>query len=301
MNTAPLGWCQCAPGRRLRWGWRVLFLGVLTLSRVALAADASPAPAPSPPAWQQELAAALVLQTAVTLAPAANPADDAERHRRLGLMYAQLTLLYPDEAAVQKAAGEYYGETSQTSLALACWQRAETLDPHDAATADALGSAFLGCGQVRDACLQYERAVAAKPDVAAYHFDLANVLFLFRRQVLAPPGRPDEQAALTEALGHFRRAAELAPADRSLAQAYAETFYIFAQPDWEQALAAWKNVLALSGGDTDFANGHLARVSLRLGRAADAETYLDRIRSPQYDVLKRKFRQRAAALPSATP
>ena len=260
-------------------------------------------PAPELPPWQRDLDAARVLQAAVALAPASSPAEDAARRERLGQLYAHLAAQYPDQAPVQKAAGDYYNGVDQPDPAFACWQRAETLDPRDADTAETMGSAYLARGRMRDACGQFERAVAARPDVAEYHFDLANVLYLFRKELLSPPGRPDEQAALTEALGHFRRAAELAPTDLRLAQAYAETFYVFANPDWEQALAAWKAVLALSGTDTDFVNGHLARVSLRLGRSADVNTYLDRIHSPDYDALKTKFRQKAAALdaPGAVP
>ena len=205
---------------------------------------------------------------------------------------------------MQKAAGNYYGQVGESEAALACWQRAAQLDTGDASTANSLGEAYLQAGLVRPACEQFERAVQARPDVSAYHFNLANVLYLFRHEVLAPPGRPDEQAALTEALAHFRRAAELAPSNLQTATAYAETFYIFAHPDWLQALAAWKAVLVLSGADTDLVNGHLARVSLRLGRPAEAESYLLQIRSPAFDALKTKFRQQAATMapgPACSP
>ena len=258
-------------------------------------------PAPPPPAWQRDLNAALVLQAALALSPAKDPAADAERHQRLGHLYTQLVNRYPNQAEVQKAAGGYYDQTDQTDLAVSCWQRAEIIDPHDARVAAGLGSEFLRRGRVRDASEQFERAVAARPDVASYHTDLANVLYLFRNELLTPD-RATPQAVLTEALRHFRRAAELNPADVHLAQAYAETFYMMPDADWQQALAAWKNVLTLSGTDTDFANGHLARVSLRLRRPDEADTYLDQIRSPAFDNLKSKFRQQTAAMRgSSTP
>ena len=115
---------------------------------------------------------------------------------------------------------------------------------------DRLGGVYLQLGRPREAYTRFQQAVDAQPDVAAYHSDLANVLYLFRHELVSPPipALPDEQAALAQALDHFRRAAELVPEDVRLAQAYAETFDVFAQPDWPQALAAWEAVRALSGG-----------------------------------------------------
>ena len=252
-------------------------------------------PGPTPPDWQRDLDAARIVQTALALAPAADPAADADRRLRLGNLYGQLLSRYPERVEIQRAVGSYYEQDGQTDRAITCWQRAETLDPADAATADTLGSLLLKKARVREACEQFERAVAAQPNSAEYHFDLANVLYLFRKQLLRPPARPDEHAALVESLEHFRRASALAPGDLQLATAYAETFYIFSDPDWQQAIAAWKTVLGLSGDNTDFANGQLARVSLLAGNRADMETYLGRIHSPGFDPMKAKLRQRADA------
>ena len=257
-------------------------------------APAADNPGSAPPPWQRDLDAARILQAAVALVPA-DPVADAERRQRLGQLYDHLVAQYPDRAEVQRAAGDYYEQNARPDFALACWQRAVALDPHDAATMHDMGSLFLQGGRVRDAYGQFQRAVDTQPGVAAYHFDLANVLYLFRRELLDPPGRPDEKAALTEALGHFRRASELSPGDIKLAQAYAETFYMLPTPDWPGALAAWKSVLALSGTNTDFANGHLARVSLRLRRPDDADAFLAQIHDPLFADLKNKLHQQATA------
>ncbi len=312
MHTAPTGRCQSAPGAApggASWRkWVFLFAGLMLLNRT-VSADG---PAPAPPDWQRDLNAAHVLQAALAIAPTAGHAADDTRRQQLGKLYGQLITKYPEQTEVQRAAAIYYDETGQHDPALFCWQHAAALDPQDAATADALGQEWLGRGRIPEACAQFDRAVAARPDVASYHFDLANVLYLFRKQLLAPPKRSDEQAVLREALEQFRLAAAFSPTDVGLAQAYAETFYIFAHPDWEQALAAWKAVLALSGQDSDLANGHLARISLRLRRPEDMETYLARIHSPAFDVMKIKFRQQAAVMrapgspvpggsPAATP
>ncbi len=130
----------------------------------AMAAD-NPGPT-TPLPWQRDLEAARILQTAVALAPAADPAADADRRQRLGLLYEHLLAQYPDQAEVQRAAGAYYDQDARPDLALACWQRAVALDPHDAATMHAMGSLFLQYGRVREAYGVFQHAVDTRPDVA---------------------------------------------------------------------------------------------------------------------------------------
>ncbi len=85
------------------------------------------------------------------------------------------------------------------------------------------------------------------------------------------------------------------PEDGGIARAYAETFYGVPQPDWAEALAAWKHVRTLTADAPDFANGHLARVSLRLGLPEQAETYLDLIHDPAFASVVDTLRRQAEA------
>ena len=285
MNTVRSQWCQT---------FRVLAaVGMFLLANGR--ATAGNEPPPRPPAWQQEVDAARLLEDSLALVPARDPADAQAQRRKLQDLYVQLARKYPDEAVVQKAAGDYFSRDGQPSLALPYWERAAQIDPHDGNTANRLGGDLVRLGRTRDACREFQRAVDAQPESASYHFDLANVLYLFRQDLTTPPvaGLPDEQAALTLALAHFQRASQLAPDDLRLAQAYAETFYIFAKPDWPQALAAWEAVLALSGEKGDFANSHLARVSLRMGKPDEAAAYLARMHDPAFDGLKAQLGKQA--------
>lgn len=252
-------------------------------------------PTPAPPAWQREIDAARLLEDTLAASPAQDAAERDARHRRLQTLYVQLAQKYPGEAPAQSAAADYLARDGQPAAALPYWEKATQLDPRDGSTLSRLGENYLRLGRAREAYTRFQRAVDAQPDVAAYQFDLANVLYLFRQDLMSPPipGLPDEQAALTRALAHFRRASELAPEDLRLAQAYAETFYIFTRPDWTQALAAWETVRLLSGEKSDFPNSHLARISLRLGRPDAAAEYLARIHDPLFDGLKAKLLEKA--------
>lgn len=228
------------------------------------------------PAWQNELNAARLLSAAA----------DETKQPELAKTFRDLAAKYPANAAVQKACGEHFWNSGAPDEALPYWQAAQALAPGDAELASSLGSACLRLARAKDAAAQFRRAVTAAPENAFYHFELANTLALFRHEL-------EGEASLLQALAEYRRAAELAADDRRLAQAYAETFYLLAQPDWETALTAWLAVRKLSGDGADFANVHLARISLNLGRAENARAYLDQLKDPAFMTLREKLRARA--------
>lgn len=256
-------------------------------------------PSPALPAWQQDLNAVEAMRIAAALAPNQPDANGKTPRERLPEMFRQLGAKYSDEPQVQKACGDFFADISEGAPAFAYWLHAQELAPKDAELADTIGSGYLRAGNTRAAAAQFQRAVDSKPDQARFHTDLANVLYLFRHELVDPPAFPDAEAVLVQALEHFRMAALLTPGSRSVAQAYAETFYALAKPDWTQALDAWQTVLALSAEDPDFANSHLARVSLRMKRPQDAEAYLDRLQRPDFASLQTNLRKQAKKMENA--
>ncbi len=231
------------------------------------------------PAWQNELNAARLLAAAAR--------DDQQP--AVAKSFRNLAAKYPTNAAVQKACGDYLWNAGAPDDALPFWLTAQALTHNDADLASSLGSAYLRLVQVKNAANQFERAIATAPENPLHHYELANLLSVFRHDL-------DGEASLLRALAEYRRAAELAPDDRRLAQAYADTFYILAAPDWETALTAWLAVRKLSGAATDFPNVHLARISLNLGRADDARAYLDQLKDSAFMPLREKLRARADAV-----
>ena len=306
MNTAPRDACQTGSSRSL---YRVLgrvaaglLAGVLCLAAGQADAQSPPPSSPVPaPAWQQELDAARLFEAALLTVPAKDPTEAASRDERVARLYQELADKYPDRAAVQKARGESAWRRGQAAAALPALRRAEALDPTDADTAETLAAVDVQLGSMKEATAQFQQAIRLAPNEPGYHFAFANVLYLFRHELIEPPALPDDGAVLTKALGEFRRAAELAPRDLAYAQAYAETFYTMPQPDWEQARTAWKTVRVLSGANTDFANSHLARISLRMKRPEDVDSYLALIHDPAFAGLKANLHAQAAKLSPATP
>ena len=305
MNTSRHEACQTHTGSAVGWRFSVIaaLASVVVFPWFGVVAShaQSLTPAAAVPAWQQELDGLRLLEGSLLLSPPPNAAEAADRDQRLTQLYRQLADKYPDRAAVQKALGDYARRHDRSLEALAAYLRAQVLDPADADTADSIGSIELQMGKTRDASEQFQRAVNARPDSAQLHFNLGNVLYLFRHDIAATASASDNEAMLNRALAELHRAAELDPGNMQYAQGYAETFYMLTHPDWEQARTAWKAVLALSAPKTDFANIHLARISLRMKRPKEAEAYLALVRDPEFTLLKAKLHDQAAKLPAASP
>ena len=277
---------------------------LLAQSAPSAAPLSSPAPAKPIPAWQRDLSAVQVLQTAAALSVSQDTAAAQQQQDRLLQLYKDLGAKYPNENAVQHAIGDYCAKIGKQDLAVQYWHRAEAIDAKDAASAEALGGAALTRGDVIEARNQFRRAVDANPNVPTYHYDLGNVLFLFRHQLADPPGAAGSEKEMVASLEQFRLAADLAPHDAMLAQAYAETFYGLPTPDWPGALAAWEKVRLLNSPNDDLADSHLARISLRLGRPDDVDRYLAKIHDPQIADMKANLHAKAETLrahPSPTP
>lgn len=233
------------------------------------------------PGWQNELNALRLLSSAA--------GADESKQAAIARTFRDLAAKYPASAEIQKACGDYLWNSNAPDDALPFWRAAQALAPDDAELASSLGGAFLRLARTREAAAQFARAAAAAPDNAYFHFQRATTLELFRHEL-------DGEQSLVTALSEYRRAAELAPGDRRLAQAYAETFYVLAQPDWERALDAWLTVRKSSGDAPDFANVHLARISLNLGRPEAARAYLDQLTNPAFNPVRDKLRARANQL-----
>lgn len=222
--------------------------------------------------------------------PNATPAD----HERLTQLYRQLAARHLDSAEVQVACGLFAWDDGQPAEAVQRWRAAQRITPRNPQAANYLGGAEVKLGNMPAAAEQFARATEADGENPLYHFNLANVEFLFRHD-LATAWQLTELDLLHRALAEYRRASRLAPTQLEYARAYAETFYAMPDADWNEALAAWQHVLSLSN-DRGFAYLQLVRVSLKQGRKAQALDFLAKISSPGAAGLKEKLRKQAESL-----
>lgn len=198
---------------------------------------------------------------------------------------------HPDSAPAHFAYAEFLADHNDWRGAIVQWRIAQLLDPEDAAIANSLGGAYLRAGRAVESARAFQRAVAIANEVAAYHYNLANVEYILRRDLSAAwKIAPDE--VLQRAIEQYREASELSPNDMEYARGYAESFYGLPNPDWAQAEAAWRHVLEISP-QRNFAYLQLARVSLKRGEKLQALSFLDQMSDTKGDGLIRKLRDQA--------
>jgi cytochrome c-type biogenesis protein CcmH/NrfG len=224
----------------------------------------------------------------------ANPNVTAKERLRVEQIYYQLVRDNPQSVPAQNALAAFLWKNGKAEAAVEHWRTAQRLEPKNGEAANSLGGAYLKMYRFPEAAAQFLWAVSSESDNAAYHFDLANVEFLFRRDLTAA-WKIDSAELLQRALFQYREASRLAPTDLEYARAYAETFYGMPNPDWEEAQIAWQHYLELCT-DRNFAYLQLARVSLKRHKKAEALSFLAKVSGSLYSEVKEILRKQAEAL-----
>ena len=248
------------------------------------------ADAPSAPSVADELRAARLMQAALD----ARHAEPAE-WRKLDAIYAELSAKHPRDAAVRNARGELLWDLGERERAMREWEAAEQLDATHATALHHLGGAHLASGDTKQSAHYFRRASDAAPTNPSYHYELANVLFLFRHDL--KNATTDEAAVIDLAMKHYAEASRLAPLDTEYARGYAETFYSVPQADWNTALAAWGRLLDISP-KKEFPLSNLVRVHIRMRQRDAAQACLDKLQSPDFEKLKSKLQEQINLLPA---
>jgi tetratricopeptide (TPR) repeat protein len=119
-------------------------------------------------------------------------------------MYTDLETLWrttlarnPKSYMARNNLGTVYLNQGRLEKAMACFQEAQEIQPHDANACLNLGAALFQGGQADGAIRQYQKALEIQPDLAEAHKNLGDVFLQL--------GRVDE------ALAHSRKAVEIRP------------------------------------------------------------------------------------------
>lgn len=214
--------------------------------------------------------------------------------RRAQIAHEKILQEHPRSASAHRAYAEFLFDSGNLRAAIVQWRQAQILDPGNAALANSLGGAYLRAGYAAASAAQFSRAIELASNNAAYHFNLANVIFMLRHD-LQKAWKVETPELLRHSLAEFRIASQLSPDDVEYARAYAETFYGMPDPDWAEADAAWRRVLALSA-QGDFAYLQLARISLKRGNANEARRCLAKLTDTRTSALKQKMLAQADRL-----
>jgi tetratricopeptide (TPR) repeat protein len=265
---------------------QLLALVGLALMMMRIPGEAEPTLSPSSPA--AELRAAKLMELNLSARNATT-----EEWNKLDKVYSEMDKKYPKNTAVKSDWAQYLWERGEKRRAMEKWKVVTEIDPKNASALSSLGNGYLEMGKIKQAAACFTQASESAPSNASYHFDLANVVFLFRHDLL-DAAAPDDNSIMRRAISQFAEASRLEPLNVEYAKAYAYAFYALQPPDWATALTAWEHFLEITP-QKDFAYSNLARVHMKLGQKTEALACLAQIRGADFDALKARLTERIDA------
>lgn len=181
----------------------------------------------------------------------------------------------PDFAAGYVSYGLLLGKVGMTREAAAMLMKANQLDQNVPIVKNEMARLLAEDGKVVEALPWLTAAIDLEPEEPLYHYHLGKLLTEGRDDFIASGqfSRPTLDKAM---LGEFKRAAELAPSNTAYTYRAAEAYYDLAEPKWDDALAAWKELETKTqpGIEQQTVRLHAANVLLKLSRADDARALL---------------------------
>jgi len=224
------------------------------------------------------------------------------RTRRVEAEYRQFLSEHPKHVRAMVAYGGFLDDFQRTDEALGWWNKAIAVDPNCAAAYNDIGGVYGSNGRAAEALRMHQKAYELDPTEPVYRLNWANTCILYRTDSHNVYGW-DTDEIFRRSLEQLRRARDLAPEDFEFSSAYAESFYLMKNPDWQQMYAAWQYCLGqpLQDADRQRVYGHLARACIHLNRFDQAESWLAKMDAPEIQwlrkILERNLSQRAAGKP----
>jgi tetratricopeptide (TPR) repeat protein len=269
---------------------RFLSLGILLLlaaHSTTRAVDAPSAPPPAETMATRQLREVVERERAIWERLRGRPDNENTRSRAqtdfrdVITAYENVIRANPEFAEAYAAYGLVLSRTGNREAAVKAFLRANKLDPRIAMVKNQLGNYHVEEGHYKEALPYYLSAIELAPEEPLYHYQLGALLHEFKQLFVADGLFKLEEL---EAKSHeaFRRAAELAPDNWGYVYRYAESFYDFADPDWDAALAVWRQLeeRAEPGLGQQTVRLHIARVLVEADRTTEARPILDTITEP---------------------
>ncbi|HLP25435.1 MAG TPA: hypothetical protein VK477_07150, partial [Acidobacteriota bacterium] len=184
----------------------------------------------------------------------------------------------PDFAPGYVAYGVFLGKIDMAKAAVAMLLKANKLDPNIALVKNQLAKHLAEDGKPLEALPYLTSAIDLAPDEPLYHYHLGQLLLEAREDFLREGGWT--RAALDKSmLEAFQRAADLSPADLSLAYQHAKAYYEIEPPRWDEALAAWEKLGGRANTESmrQLVKLQRANILVKLGRGNEAHALLDQV------------------------
>ncbi len=208
----------------------------------------------------------------------------------------------PKLVAAYVAYGLFLNSTGHPKRSYDIFLKADGIDPAVAVVKNQLANRHAEEGEYEQAAKLYEAAIKLEPKEPLYHYQLGLLLYEYREFFVDAKlyARGD---LLARSAAEFRQAAELAPDNMAYGYRFAESFYDLTEPNWDEAVAAWKALgqRAKPGVEFQTIQLHQANILATLGRADEARALLDQITEAPLQASKQKLVEQLAGTAEKAP
>jgi tetratricopeptide (TPR) repeat protein len=204
----------------------------------------------------------------------------------------------PEFAPGFAAYGYLLSKLEQDKESIAMLLKANQLDPNLPLVKNQIGNYLAEHGKPLEALEYFLSAIKLAPKEALYHYQLGTLLHEARDDFIT--SGEWKRDALDRAMHKaFQQAAELAPDNIVYTYRYATSFYDLETPDWDEALAVWRELEAHAQSpiERQTMRLHEANILLKQDEPDEARDVLATVTEPTLDQQKQKLIAQLPAKP----
>ena len=206
---------------------------------------------------------------------------------------------HPNHARARIAYGSYLNDNRDEPGAVKQWEEAKRIDPKLPAVWNNLANYYGHRGPVTNAFVHYQKAMDLMPNEAIYPWNYATTVYLFRKDAMEFFSI-SESDVFERALGLYRLAIKLDPANFIIRSDYANSFYGTKPQRFAEGFVAWQEALEVARDDVEREGVqiHLARCKLSIGQFEEAGRHLGLATNKMYSEIRDRMARRIERLKS---
>lgn len=216
--------------------------------------------------------------------------------------YMDFLARHPGHAEAGANQTAFGADMTEDLEAIRRWEEGRMESPASPAPWNHLAHYLAHNGRTVDAFVCFEKSLDLSPREAAYFFDFATAMLLYRTDAMSHY-KLTENELFDRVLLTYRRGMKLEPESFARAVDYAQTFYVIRPARPVEGWGAWENTLKLAttDGQRDEVRTHLARYAIHAGKLGIARLYLDQVQDPRLEPVKESLLRRIDEAAKATP
>lgn len=193
--------------------------------------------------------------------------------------------------------GKFLKSNKNLADARLVFERADKLNPNIAVVKQQLANFEMESKNFASAYDYILKACELEPQTALYHYQLGDLIY-FSGTIIAKKRLISKEYLERQMLEAFRKAASLNKANDKFLTRYAQTFYDISNPNWTEAMEAWREVLKNSKDPLARENAllNMTQVAMEISDFKSAEKFLKQVSLPDFNAQKAHIERRLRKL-----